>query len=56
MSAFLRGPLFFPCLIMALYVCSSVRYFFGKDFGRGMYWVCAFGITFTVTFLMKAKP
>jgi NADH:ubiquinone oxidoreductase subunit 6 (subunit J) len=55
--AFVRSDRFFPCLIMSLYILSSARYFLHKNVGHGMYWISAFMITFTVTFLMKGpKP
>ena len=46
-------PKIFNCIILFLYSCAALRWFVAKDFGNGMYWVSAFMITFTVTFLMK---
>lgn len=50
---FFASPRLFPCIILFLYACSSIRWFIDKNVGQGLYWVFAFGITFTVTFLMK---
>ncbi len=50
---FFASPRLFPCIILFLYACSSIRWFIDKNIGQGLYWVFAFGITFTVTFLMK---
>lgn len=53
MKALLSDPRLFPSVIMFLYACSSIRWFFAKNVGQGLYWIFAFGITFTVTFLME---
>ena len=50
---FVRDPRFFPCVILFLYACCSIRYFIVGDWGRGVYWIAAFLITLSVTFLMK---
>lgn len=50
---FVQSPLFFPCVILLLYACCSVRWFIARDVGQGVYWIAAFLITFSVTFLMK---
>ena len=49
----LRSPLLFPCIILFLYACCSLRWFIARDIGQGVYWIAAFLITFSVTFLMK---
>lgn len=49
----IQDPRAFPCLILFLYACSSVRWAFAKNWGQALYWLFAFGITFTVTFMMK---
>lgn len=55
MKQLLSDPRLFPCVILALYALSAGRWFIARNWGQGLYWVFAFGITFTVTFLMKAK-
>lgn len=49
----IKDPRFFPCVLLFLYICSSIRWFVAKDVGQGVYWIAAFLITFSVTFLMK---
>lgn len=51
MTRLLTDPRAFNYLIMALYALAATRWFFAGRFGDGMYWVSAFMITFTVTFL-----
>ena len=46
-------PRLFNCVILTLYAAAALRWFVAGKFGDGMYWVSAFMITFTVTFLMK---
>lgn len=53
MLHWLFDPKVFNCVILFLYACSATRWFCAGKFGDGMYWVSAFMITFTVTFLMK---
>jgi hypothetical protein len=48
----ISDPKLFNCIIMGLYAIAAVRWFSVGKFGDGMYWVSAFMITFTVTFLM----
>lgn len=45
----------FPKVIIFLYACASTRYFYGRDYGRGVYWIAAALITISVTFLIKHK-
>lgn len=45
----------FPKIIIVLYVCASGRYFYVRDYGRGVYWIAAALITVSVTFLIKHK-
>lgn len=35
---------------LALCICASVGYFLAGDLKRGVYWLCAAGITASVTF------
>jgi hypothetical protein len=51
----LSDPKLFNCIILGLYTCAAIRWFVAGRFGDGMYWVSAFMITFTVTFLMGGK-
>ena len=55
MEGQLNDPNLFPKIIIVLYACASIRYFFGRDYGRGLYWVAAALITISVTFLIKHK-
>jgi hypothetical protein len=52
-ATFVKSTNFFPCCIMTMYVGASIRYFLGKDLGRGIYWIAACLITFSVTFMIK---
>lgn len=54
MSIF-SDPKLFSYIIMVLYALNATRQFYARDIGQGCYWVCALGITATVTFLM-GKP
>jgi len=49
----LLDPRLFNLIILALYAFAAIRWFVAGRFGDGMYWVGAFWITATVTFLMK---
>lgn len=44
----------FSYLIMVLYAANVVNFAVRKDVGNACYWLCALGITATVTFLMKS--
>lgn len=48
----LQDPRLFPCVILFLYACTSIRWFVAGNVGQGVYWIAAFLITFSVTFLM----
>lgn len=39
----------FPIILMILDVCASIVYFCNGDIKRGIYWLCAFGLTLTIT-------
>ncbi len=53
MTDLIMDPRLFNLVILFLYALSATRWFIAGSFGDGMYWVSAFMITFTVTFLMK---
>jgi hypothetical protein len=53
--AWLTDPKLFNYVILALYTLSSMRHFAARDVGQGCYWLSAFAITATVTFLMEGK-
>jgi len=52
-SRLLANPNLFPSIIIVLYACASTRYFYERDWGRGVYWIAAALITISVTFLIK---
>jgi|GEM_PF-4814282 len=52
MMDLLRSPHAFPVAIVCLYVATCVRYAFSGEWGRVMYWLCAAGITVSVTWLV----
>lgn len=41
---------FFPILLMVLDAAAAVVYFYQGDWRRGLYWLCATIIIYTVTF------
>lgn len=47
------APRFFPTLLSILDVAAAARYGMCADWGRVMYWLCAAGITFAATWMMK---
>lgn len=49
MSEFLRDPRFFNYAIMTMYALNSARWVFAKSWPDAAYWLCALGITATVT-------
>jgi hypothetical protein len=49
----LTDPRIFNFLIMALYLCSAVRWAFAGRIADVCYWLSALAITATVTFLYK---
>lgn len=52
MKAFF-DPRFFNCLIMSLYLLCAIRWACDKKWVDVAYWMCALGITATVTFGYK---
>ena len=40
----------FPIKLMALNICASIVYFYNGDIKRGVYWIAAAVLTYTVTF------
>ena len=49
----LFNPKVFNCIILFLYACAAVRWACAGKWADMCYWICAFGITATVTFLYK---
>ena len=39
---------------MLLCVSAAIGYAVQKDWGRAVYWACAFGITYAATFMIKS--
>lgn len=52
----LRDPRLFPVVILALYTCSMLRYALARNWPQALYWLCAFGLTFLVTFVIPKGP
>jgi len=50
MSLF-TDPVLFNYFIMMLYTAAIIRWSLEQDWGEALYWVNAFGLTMTVTFL-----
>lgn len=50
---FFFEPRFFNLLILGLYLAAAVRWAISKRWADMCYWLCAFGITATVTFGYK---
>jgi len=44
---------FFPAVLIGLDIIAAVVYAYYGDRGRGVYWICAAGITYSATFLVK---
>jgi hypothetical protein len=55
MIELLKDPRLFPMLMIGLSVASAVKYALGRSLGHTVYWLCAAGLTFAVTFLMGGK-
>lgn len=53
MWALLFDRRIFNYVIMALYVVNASRWSLARSWGDAAYWVCAFGITASVTWGMK---
>lgn len=51
----MKDPRLFSYVILVLYVCNSTRWVFAGNWGQALYWLAAFLITFSVTFMMGAK-
>lgn len=52
---FITDPNVFNYTILALYVLNAMRWGWERNLGQSIYWLCAFGITASVTFLMESK-
>jgi len=55
----MMDPRFFDCLIIICYGVTSLRWTLAESPANATYWFFAFGITFTVTFILnksEAKP
>lgn len=44
------NPKFFPTALMVQNLCASVVYFSGGDWKKGIYWIAAAVLTWTVTY------
>ncbi len=53
MLAILLDPKVFNYVILCLYALNVARWAYARSWADACYWVCAFGITATVTFLYK---
>lgn len=49
----LLDPKLFNYIILSLYLCSATRWALARNLGDTCYWLSAFAITFTVTFLYR---
>jgi len=52
MIGWFLNPALFSVLILVLSVLSMVRWLVYGDYAQAMYWLCASGLTATVTFWM----
>jgi len=50
---FITDPRIFSYVIMCLYVVNATRWAFAGKWADTVYWLCAFGITATVTWGYK---
>lgn len=48
--SWLFDPRVFNFVIMSLYVLNATRWLVDGKYWDALYWLCAFGITFAVTF------
>lgn len=55
MIELLQNQRLFPTLMILLSVASAVKYALSKSIGHTVYWICAAGLTFAVTYLMGGK-
>jgi hypothetical protein len=46
---------FFPVLILVLYALASARYAVARNWPQALYWVCAWGLTFLVSFVIPLR-
>lgn len=53
MMALLLDPRFFNYLILVLYLMNAIRWGYQRNLADTCYWLSAFAITATVTFLYK---
>lgn len=53
MMKLLLDPKIFNYVILCLYILNAARWAAHRNLGDTMYWISAFMITFTVTFLYK---
>jgi uncharacterized MnhB-related membrane protein len=49
---YLLDPKVFNYLIMVLYLLNSIRWGVHGDLGQVIYWLSAFSLTYSITFLM----
>lgn len=54
MKALLLDPRLFNYLIITLYCCAVIRWSLERSWANAFYWLCAAGITATVTWGLKA--
>lgn len=54
LQRYFEDPKIFSYVILLLYTCNAARWFWHGNIGQGVYWIAAFLITFSVTFLMGA--
>ena len=50
MIQYIKDPMFFNYVIMTLYLLNALRWAYEFKWADFSYWLCAFGITATVTF------
>jgi hypothetical protein len=53
LTSILLDPKFFNYLILVLYLLNATRWAVQRNLADTCYWLSAFAITFTVTFLYK---
>jgi hypothetical protein len=53
MLGLITSPKFFPIRLIVLDILAAMNCCLTKDIGRLIYWLCAAGLTFAVTFMMK---
>lgn len=50
--SYLLDPKFFNYLIMTLYLINSARWAIECNWGQFVYWIAAFALTFSISFMM----